>query len=415
MKTTQMLKNLLKTSFMKNLNTLLGSLKIEAIAKEVGFIKRSTSRLNGKMFLEMNLNNFNQLGKGSMSLTDKSDYLEEHYNISMRKQSLTKRYNDQAVKFMRSCAEQLMASYLNSTDGIIGLTCPFSAIKIVDATSFKLPAAFSPYYAGTGGDCGRSSIKIHQSYELLKSRLLDFHITDGKQSDVTYWETGNWDIAVNELFLADLGYFKLANLKKIADNGAYFISRYKSGVNLYCKDSDGNLQNLNLVELLRDAKGDIDMPNVYIGSAENLPIRLIIKAVPEDVKQKRLKKIRAQAANTSKKRKQWDISEERKLLCGFTLFITNVPCSVLSSEKVQQYYSLRWQIELLFKIWKSILEIDKIGQLSLFRFEVYLYSRLILLLLCSQILAFVRDLAANDPDIDEEISEWKVFSYLKKN
>ena len=102
------------------------------------------------------------------------------------------------------------------------------------------------------------------------------------------------------------------------------------------------------------------------------------------------------------------------MLCGFTLFITNVPCSVLSSEKVQQYYSLRWQIELLFKIWKSILEIDKIGQLSLFRFEVYLYSRLILLLLCSQILAFVRDLAANDPDIDEEISEWKVFSYLKK-
>lgn len=60
------------------------------------------------------------------------------------------------------------------------------------------------------------------------------------------------------------------------------------------------------------------------------------------------------------------------------------------------------------------LEIGKIGQMNLFRFEVYLYSKLMLLLLCSQIMAFVRDLAANDPDIEEEISEWKVFTYLKK-
>lgn len=145
---------------------------------------------------------------------------------------------------------------------------------------------------------------------------------------------------------------------------------------------------MNLSQLLKGSSVSIDLPNVYIGVKDSLPIRLVLLPVPEDVAQKRLKKIKAHAANTSKQRKPWAISEERKLLCKFTIFITNVPAGMLTREQILAYYSLRWQIEILFKIWKSILEIDKIGQVSLFRFEVYLYSRLILLLLNSQILVF---------------------------
>lgn len=159
------------------------------------------------MFLEMNLSNFGQAGKGGMSLTDKSGYLNEHYNIVLRKQSLTKRYNDNAVQFTRSCAERLMASFMNSFKDISGIKSVFSAIKIVDATSFKLPAAFSTYYRGNDGDGGCCGIKIHQSYELLKGQLLDFHVTDGKQCDAYYWETDNLEIKEHELLLADLGYF----------------------------------------------------------------------------------------------------------------------------------------------------------------------------------------------------------------
>jgi len=31
-----------------------------------------------------------------------------------------------------------------------------------------------------------SSIKIHQSYELLKGQIIDFYLTDGKEADVNY-------------------------------------------------------------------------------------------------------------------------------------------------------------------------------------------------------------------------------------
>lgn len=296
----------------------MGDTKIEEIAKEVGFVKRSSSRLNGRMFLEMNLNNVGSAGKGAMSLTEKTDYLEERHGLSMRKQSLTKRYNDYSVQFMRRCAEALMSSFLESFKDISGIQSVFKAIKIVDATSFKLPSAFSVYYRGNGDAGGSAGVKIHQSYELLKGQLLDFHVTDSKQSDASYWTTENLRIEAEELFIADLGYFKLANLQKIAANKAYFISRYKTGVNLYVKDEQGQLKALDLASCLSAAKGAIDLPEVYMGANESVRVRMVIVPLPDEVKKMRIKKLQAHAANTSKKRKQWQVSEDRRHYVGLT-------------------------------------------------------------------------------------------------
>jgi hypothetical protein len=415
MKTKILSKTLLQTDFMQKLSELLGTDAIEALAKETGFISRKSSRLTGREFLEMNLNDFGTT-KGDMSLHEKCFYLEEHYNLSMKKQSLDERYNTFAVKFIRRCAELLLQGFCDSFDSIKGIENSFSAIKIVDATSFKLPAAFSVFYQGTEGDGCKSSIKIHQCYELLKGQLLDFHITDGKKADVNYWDDNNLVINKNELHISDLGYYKLAQLQKVAKQEAFFLSRYKTGTNLYIKSETGELKAVTLQELLpKGTAQQVDIAEVYLGKEEPFPVRLVITSVPEEIKDKRLKKIKNQAANRSKKRKSWKVSEEKKLLCGFTIFITNVPATVLSIQQVQDFYALRWQIELLFKIWKSLLAIDKIGKMSIFRFEVYLFSKLILLLLCSQIVAFARDKFANDPDIDIEISEWKSFKCIKKN
>ena len=49
-----------------------------------------------------------------------------------------------------------------------------------------------------------------------------------------------------------------------------------------------------------------------------------------------------------------------------SIFITTVPLEWLSLEQVALIYRLRWQIELLFKLWKSECQMDRIaGHLSL--------------------------------------------------
>lgn len=82
----------------------------------------------------------------------------------------------------------------------------------------------------------------------------------------------------------------------------------------------------------------------------------------------------------------------KELLMNYNIFITNTTSEQLSARQVQLYYRLRWQMELLFKIWKSVLELDKVGKMSIFRLECYRYSRLLVLLLVNMF----RSVAAAD-------------------
>jgi Transposase DDE domain len=403
---------LVKTDFMKYLHELLSGDVLEEIAQSTGFISRSSSRISGESFLRLNVCDFGD--KGGMSLTEKCDWLAEEYGIELTKQSLDGRYNTFAVKFMRHCFEEIFKNFTKGFEGLKGLESKFSAVKLTDATSFQLPKHLAVFYAGNGGSTSNATIKIHQSYELLKGQIVDFHITDGKANDTTYWNEGNLNIFPKELYLTDLGYYTLPHLATIAREQAYFISRYKTGTNLYLKDDSGHFVELDLAELVSKVSKDQEFEEVYIGKEAKLAVRLVIEKLPEEIRLKRLKKLKAQQANQSKQSNIWKSSALKKLLCGFNLFITNATQTLLSSSEVGLYYRLRWQIELLFKIWKSILAIDKVGQMNIFRFECYLYGKFIALLISHQIQAFLRDSFACDPDIAMELSEWKAMKYLKK-
>lgn len=163
-----------------------------------------------------------------------------------------------------------------------------------------------------------------------------------------------------------------------------------------------------------DIAQSLDLKEVYLGKKQQIPLRLVIEKLPEEVKNKRLQKLKNQQANQSKQKKAYQTSELKKLLCGYNLFLTNVSQEVLTLSQIAQFYRLRWQIELLFKIWKSLLTIDKMGKMSMFRFECYLYGKLMAILLTNQIQSFLRDSFAHDPDIDWELSEWKTMKHLKK-
>lgn len=66
-------------------------------------------------------------------------------------------------------------------------------------------------------------------------------------------------------------------------------------------------------------------------------------------------------------------SEYHSLLADWTLMVTNVPEEWLSAEMIRPFYSLRWQIELLFKQIKSILCIhhSNTGKENRLRCEIY--------------------------------------------
>lgn len=236
-------------------------------------------------------------------------------------------------------------------------------------------------------------------------------VRNGKESDVNLLQDFDYSQVERELHLLDLGYFKFNHLRALDEAGGYFISRYKTGVTLYCRQG-GVYQPIDWVELLGKVANNSTVPELYLGQGpKKLPVRLLIEQVPPSVAAKRRHKQQRRIANVSKKaRYRYSTSSLKELLMDYTIFITNTTHEQLTDEQVQRYYRLRWQIELLFKIWKSVLELDKIGKMSIFRFECYLYSRLLALLLSSQVVNMLRSMA----DDAFELSEWKAMTYLKK-
>ena len=113
---------------------------------------------------------------------------------------------------------------------------------------------------------------------------------------------------------------------------------------------------------------DID---VYIGS-DKQPVRLIIELLPEPIYQKRISQ-----RNKENKSRGYNTSNEFKGRAYFNLFISNIPRSSCSWDTISKLYRIRWQIELVFKIWKSILNIDKLKKCSNERFLAMLYTKLL--------------------------------------
>ena len=93
--------------------------------------------------------------------------------------------------------------------------------------------------------------------------------------------------------------------------------------------------------------------------------------------------------------------------------ITNADESMLPYTKIRLIYALRWQIELIFKIWKSVFNIDKeVKKMNIFRFECYLYGRLMAILLSEKIQNLYRDYLWEEEQL--EISEFKCAKIIKK-
>lgn len=75
------------------------------------------------------------------------------------------------------------------------------------------------------------------------------------------------------------------------------------------------------------------------------------------------------------------LSDEYKARCMFNIFITNTGGGTLKAADIIQLYRLRWQIELVFKSWKSLLGIHKVKAVKKERMECQLIGRFIWILL----------------------------------
>src|SRR3954447_11912404 len=115
-----------KRNVLKQFSSFFKRGQIEQLARQSGFIVRSSSRLSGAAFLDMMVQSI--APQGEWSLNDQCDFLLEHYGIVLTKQSLDERYHTFAVAFLKSCYQALLTQAFSDT--VKGIPTAFKGIYL---------------------------------------------------------------------------------------------------------------------------------------------------------------------------------------------------------------------------------------------------------------------------------------------
>jgi hypothetical protein len=197
---------------------------------------------------------------------------------------------------------------------------------------------------GGGVKVSRAALKIQVVWDLKAGALARLHVEPGKASDVA--SPAAWaDAEPGRLLVFDLGYFDVGRLAGVDAKGARFVSRLAHGTAV--SDAAGVALDLR-VWLRGQASGLVDQM-ILLGAAARLCCRLVAVRAPEEVANRRRQQARHKAA---RKGRGAPMAEYLELL-GWSLFVTNCSEEELTWRAVVVLYRARWQIELLFKLWKS--------------------------------------------------------------
>ena len=105
-------------------------------------------------------------------------------------------------------------------------------------------------------------------------------------------------------------------------------------------------------------------------------MRLLMMRVPHEIAEQRRERLLADAA-----RQQKQVSAQALELASWLLLLTDAPAKRLSLEEAIVLQRERWQIELLYKLWKQYGHIDEWRTAHSWRILCELYAKLIGVLL----------------------------------
>lgn len=357
--------------------------EISKIAKETQCIQRER-KLNATVLIKLFFKEPGIIvGK---SLTKLCSALSKQ-GVYISKEGLNKQFDGKMVLFLNKVYLRLFETQLqlklNKT--LIKSTVKFTRVRIMDGTTVKLPDFLEVFYPGTVG----AAIKFQLEYDCLTGQLMYVEMQEGKAGDCPSGMKRLENVEPGELFLQDLGYFKYDLLEKIEESKAFYVSRAKSDTMFYVDHPElryhknGEIikasayERLYLEEELKTMKrGELrEFPKVYLGKNKLLPSRLVIyrKTEEEEAIQNHRIKRRNQTKPGEIKQKSYD-------LASISMYVTCLPPTVPAKEIVA-LYKYRWQIELLFKSWKSDLKVAEYRNMKVERWECHFWIELIILLI----------------------------------
>lgn len=369
----------------KQLGDLFDHKFLKHTARDVGFCKR-TSKVNPVIFFD--ILTLCASSSKNISLEQACNEVAYKYGISLNKQSLDERFCEASVLFIQSLLrvflEQQVSAVLNP-----GFLKKFNYVRIADSTKFDVPKEFKEVLPGFNGRISSAAgISVQYEFDIKSGKVLCLDINSATTSDSKYAQKTIKNIYENDLVIRDLGFYSKKNLLDIKNKKAFFISRLNAKTKVYEETTKGAPVEISFGNLYQEM---VEMGitskeiMVYIGDDKNLPVRLMVQIMPDEVYAKRITKL-----NKYNKANGHQTSLDIKDRYRFNLFVTNIEPDILDLQQICLLYKIRWQVELTFKIWKSGFQLASLQKMKYHRYMTILYAKLLLIVINQQIILSIR-------------------------
>lgn len=336
------------------------------VAWETGFMERERV-LTGSSFVVGLVSAWQ--ANGEVSLAGLSQAMG-NAGTPISRQRVAQRLDGRAVVFLKAMVDESLKVMIKGTPVEAGLLKRFSAVELTDSSIVTLPNELETVWRGSGGfgeEASRAAVKLSVRWDMRAGYLHSLSLSDGTTHD-TQSPAHQAAVQAGSLQIKDLGYFDLETFDKIGQQGAYWLTRHKIGVSVL--DEQG--QALDLATWLPQKVGQRLDVAVYLGQQKRLPCRLVAERVPPEIVHQRHQRIEETA-----RQKQTAPSQRALVLAQWTIYLTNVPATLLTTAEVFIIGRYRWQIELLFKLWKSDLHINHWSSRNPDRVLCEFYAKLI--------------------------------------
>jgi DDE family transposase len=195
------------------------------------------------------------------------------------------------------------------------------------------------------------SWRLHLMLDLVSLQLICLRLTDVHTGETLI----NFEFQAGDVALCDRGYSHRKGVAHLVESGGEAVVRYNPH-HIPVEDRAGHP--LNVAQALSDSEpGETRTLEARFTAPNRKTYRVWIHAY-------RLHQEAAGAARRrclrAGKRGKYTPKQETLFLAEFVMVLTTVWPEVLSAETVLALYRCRWQVELLFKRYKSLLDLDQL-------------------------------------------------------
>jgi hypothetical protein len=295
------------------------------------------------------------------------------FGVHVTTQALEQRFTPRLAAFLEALFRRAAGHVIHAQKALAPILERFPAVYLLDSTCESLPDAQRDRFPGCGGSHGggQAAMTLQTMWEIRSGAMQAVQIEAGRDCDYkTSLQAA--PLAPGSLRIADLGYFDTAVLQAMVLTGVCFLSRLQYGTRVFAPDGRA----LPLLAWLARQGGPLVDPQVLVGAERQVACRIIAWRLPEEQANRRRQKLIAEA-----RRKDGRVpGAERLAWCDWTILVTNVPEELLTPKEAAVLYRARWQIERLFKRWKSLGLIAELAGSTVARQMVRVWSRLLAVL-----------------------------------